>query len=222
MKDTPIKKGAIELYDTLYATYGNLNWWPASSPYEVMIGAVLTQNTAWENVEKAIANFKDSLQPEFIAETDTQILIDIIRPAGFFNQKAAYLKTLTAWYQQYNYTVQQVQARPLTELRKELLALRGIGPETADSILLYAFAFPSFVVDAYTKRLLSRLGISAGQNYDSIKNFFENQLPANAALFNNYHACIVIHAKTRCRSKPHCEACPFKECLTNHCLYCPS
>ncbi|MDR2296510.1 MAG: endonuclease, partial [Clostridiales Family XIII bacterium] len=126
-----------------------------------MVGAVLTQNTAWRNVEKAVARFADRLSPWFVAAAREADLAEIIRPAGFFNQKAAYLKTLTAWFARYAYSVSAVRAAPLPALRAELLALRGIGKETADSILLYAFGFPVFVIDAYTLRLLSRLTASA-------------------------------------------------------------
>ncbi len=201
------------IYDLLYARYGDLNWWPASSHYEVMVGAILTQNTAWSNVEKAIANFEDKLSPEYVEGLSLEKLSETIRPAGFFNQKSVYLKTLTEWYKGYNYSVEAVKSSKLDKLRKELLSLKGIGPETADSILLYAFEFPTFVVDAYTKRLLSRIPIDLPLEYDAIKSFFESNLPKDVKLYNNFHALIVINAKEYCKSKPRCDGCPLDKTL---------
>ena len=142
----------LSIYEALLAHYGELHWWPAETPYEMMVGAVLTQNTAWGNVEKAIANFGGSLSPEDVANANLAELTKIIRPAGFFNQKAAYLKAVTEWFAKYGYDVPAVQKEPLTKLRTELLSTKGVGQETADAILLYAFGFPTFVVDAYTVR----------------------------------------------------------------------
>jgi endonuclease-3 related protein len=137
------------IYRALFARYGNLRWWPAKTPYEVIVGAILTQNTAWGNVEKAIANFAGDLSPQRVVGLDLETLIEIIRPAGFFNQKAAYLREVTAWFGKYGFNATAVRKLPLEQIRAELLSVRGVGNETADSILLYAFGFPSFVVDAY-------------------------------------------------------------------------
>lgn len=197
------------IYDKLFSHYGELDWWPAKTPYEVMTGAVLTQNTAWSNVEKAISNFGGRLSPEFIENISSEELIEIIRPSGFYNQKAVYLKALTKWYKTYGYSVENVRQYPLNEVREELLAVRGLGFETADSILLYAFSFPTFVVDAYTKRLLERLGIDVNSDYSSIKFYFESRLKGDAPLYNNYHALIVINAKEHCKKKPLCAGCPL-------------
>jgi endonuclease-3 related protein len=198
------------LYARLHARYGDLRWWPAENPYEVMVGAVLTQNTAWSNVEKAIARFEGRLSPRFVETISEAELAEIIRPAGFFNQKTAYLKTLTAWFKQYGYDVSSVRAAPLADLRRELLALRGVGPETADSILLYAFAFPVFVIDAYTLRLLSRMTAPATPfRCDDARTLFAAGL--DASLYNNAHALIVIHAKEHCRAKPLCAGCPVAD-----------
>jgi endonuclease-3 related protein len=197
-----------QLYDILYARYGDLQWWPAKSPYEVMVGAILTQNTSWNNVEKALERFPEEIKPLFVAETDTEALIEIVRPAGFYNQKAVYLKTLTAWYERYDYSVSAVQAEPVQKIRSELLALRGIGKETADSILLYAFDFPAFVIDAYTLRLLKRLTASERLlSYDEAQAIFTAAL--DACKYNNMHAMIVVHAKEHCKSKPVCAGCPI-------------
>jgi endonuclease-3 related protein len=198
-----------ELYDKLYAAYGDLHWWPADTPYEVIVGAILTQNTAWGNVTLALNNFAGRLSPQFVLHAEPDALMEIIRPAGFFNQKCAYLKTVTAWFEGYGFDVETVRKRGLPRLRDELLALRGVGPETADSILLYAFDLPTFVVDAYTKRLLSRLTRGkAPTSYGAIKSYFEAHL--DASRYGNMHALIVEHAKTHCCSKPRCAGCPLR------------
>ena len=197
----------INIYETLFARYGDLHWWPAKTPYEVMVGAVLTQNTAWGNVEKAVANFGDALSPEALLDMSADNLTNIIRPAGFFNQKAAYLKAVTQWFAGYNFDVSTVQREPLKKLRPELLSVKGIGKETADSILLYAFGFPTFVVDAYTVRLCGRYPIDTGKSYDEVKSYFESNLHRNANVYNHYHALIVINGKEHCRKKPICEGC---------------
>jgi len=214
MNSSPSSLDLQALYHQLHAHYGNLNWWPAQSPYEMMVGAILTQNTNWRNVEKALANLPQPITPIYIEQADTEALKERIRPAGFFNQKAVYLKTLTAWYKNYDYSVTTVRKQPLGSLRKELLTLKGIGPETADAILLYAFGFPTFVIDAYTRRLLSRVSnADLPSGYGGLKALFEAQLPPDADLFNNYHACIVMFAKDYCQVKPLCKSCP----LSNKC-----
>ncbi len=204
----------INIYELLYKAYGDPGWWPADSPYEVIVGAVLTQNTVWSNVEKAIANFKGTLTPELIEDISVDELTKIIYPAGFFNQKAVYLKEITKWYKSYGYSVANVQKREQKALRKDILAVKGIGKETADSILLYAFGFPSFVVDAYTIRLLIRLGYTGQTLYDNVKLMFETALPRDTELYNRYHALIVVNAKMCCKKKPECSACPLN-------LVCP-
>jgi endonuclease-3 related protein len=199
----------LDVYETLFACYGNLRWWPAKTPYEVIAGAVLTQNTAWGNVEKAIANCGGALSPEFVLRADLEELTNIIRPAGFFNQKAAYLKDVTVWFAGYGFDVAVVRREPMNKVRSELLATRGVGKETADSILLYAFGFPTFVVDAYTVRLCDRYPIDACKGYDAIKAHFEGNIPDSEKIYNNFHALIVINAKDHCRKKPVCSGCPL-------------
>jgi endonuclease-3 related protein len=205
----------MELYNRLLDCYGEPRWWPADSPYEVIVGAVLTQNCAWNNVVKAIANIGDRLDPLFILNADDAELSGMIRPAGFFTQKAGYLKSVTRWYQRYNFDVETVKAEPLAKLRGELLSTRGIGRETADAILLYAFGLPTFVVDAYTARLNERLRLDAGKGYDDIKQSFESNLARanqnNVDVYNRYHALIVLHGKERCHKKPACAGCPLKD-----------
>ena len=206
----------IKIYDTLFAHYGGLDWWPADTPYEIITGAVLTQNTAWSNVEKAIANFGDKLKPEAVLSMKLPELSEIIRPAGFFNQKSVYIKAVTEWYANYGFDVENVQKEPFEKLRSELLGVKGIGRETADSILLYAFGFPTFVVDAYTIRLCERFPVKAGKGYEEVKAYFENNVAKDAEIYNNYHALIVINGKNHCRKKPLCNGCPLENmCAKN-------
>lgn len=197
------------LYRLLFRHYGPQHWWPAESPYEMMVGAILTQNTAWANVKKTIANFGEKLTPAFVTEISDGELEEIIRPSGFFRQKAARLKTLTGWYARYRYDIETARAQGTDTLRMELLALKGVGRETADSILLYALQKPVFVIDAYTRRVFARLGFAVPSEYEVFRRFFEENLPRDPALYNEYHALIVRHATTVCRKRPDCADCPF-------------
>ena len=197
------------IYQTLYAHFGDLRWWPADTPFEVMVGAILTQNTAWTNVEKAIKRFEGNLSPERILSLSLEDLQEIIRPAGFYRQKSQYLKAITEWFMTYNCDLDLIKNRPLADLRSELLEVRGVGNETADSILLYAFDFPNFVVDSYTLRPFSRIPIHAGKNYMEVKKFCEDKLPRDVELYNNYHALIVQNGKEHCKKKPVCQGCPL-------------
>jgi len=201
----------IDIHHRLRVRYGDPCWWPAETPYEVIVGAVLTQNTAWGNVEKAMNYFEGNLSPDLVAGLDRPALAEIIHPAGFFNQKAVYLQNVTLWFRQYGYSVETVQALPMARVREELLALKGVGRETADSVLLYAFGFPSFVVDAYTVRLVDRLPLPSDRDYESVKSYFERHLMTDAALFNEYHALIVINGNKHCRKKPVCGGCPLTD-----------
>jgi len=205
------KNRAVVVYDLLFERYGDLNWWPAETPYEVIVGAVLTQNTTWTNVEKAIAGFNGDLHPELILNTDIDALKEIIKPAGFANQKSAYLQAVTRWFMRYNFEVEAVSSEPLEKMRTELLAVQGVGQETADAILLYAFGFPTFVIDKYTMRLCERLPLEAGKTYGQVKNFFESNLTESVPLYNNYHALIVMQCKDHCRKSPNCEDCPLMD-----------
>jgi endonuclease-3 related protein len=207
------------IYSRLFERYGDLRWWPAKTPYEVMIGAILTQNTAWGNVEKALANFPAEPEPEFIENIELDDLARIIKPAGYFNQKSVYLKALTAWYKNYDYSVEKVRAKPLGLLREELLSVKGVGRETADSLLLYAFGLPSFVIDAYTIRLITRLdGLAEPPGYDSTQRLFAAGL--DASLYNNAHAMIVINAKEHCAAKPKCPGCPLADIGSEKSSHC--
>lgn len=199
----------LDIYQTLDAYYGDLHWWPAASCFEMMAGAILTQNTSWTQVERALAQLEGHLSAEGILALPLEELETRIRPAGFFRQKAQYLRTLAQWFLSYGGDLEAIRKRPLEELRPELLALRGVGRETADSILLYAFDFPSFVVDAYTRRLFDRLPVDAGSSYEAIKGYCESQLPQDLSLYQQFHALIVQNAKDHCRKKPLCAGCPL-------------
>lgn len=186
----------------MYTTYGPQNWWPADTPFEVMAGAVLTQNTAWTNVEKAIKNLKqvNCLTPERILTLDDKQLARLIRPSGYFNIKAKRLKNLCAWLpDKQGYQIKRHWQT--NKLRESILSVNGIGPETADDILLYAFERPVFVIDVYSRRLLARLGlINGNEKYETLRAFFEMALPADVPLYNEFHALIVRHAKEKCNN----------------------
>jgi endonuclease-3 related protein len=212
----------ITLFDRLMARYGKRHWWPADTPFEVCIGAILTQNTAWSNVEKAIANLKaaDALTPTVIRGLALDHLASLIRPSGFFNVKAVRLKGFVAWLdERHGGSLEQMFAADWREVRCDLLRVKGIGAETADSILLYAGGKPTFVVDAYTRRIFSRLGLlpEYATPYETVRELCLTQLPVDPQLFNEYHALIVEHAKTHCRSTPRCTDCP----LAGAPLHCP-
>lgn len=207
------------IFSTLLTTYGPRHWWPGETPFEVCVGAILTQNTNWGNVEKAIVNLKtaDRLSITGISTLLPDELAALIRPAGYFNVKATRLQAFTGFVQQqYHGSLDQLFAGPWQATRHELLMVKGIGPETADSILLYAGQKPSFVVDAYTRRIFSRLGLVDEQiSYDQLRNYFMDRLTLNTALFNEYHALIVELGKQACRPSPRCAAC----CLSAGCQY---
>ncbi len=200
------------IYRHLHACYGHQQWWPGETPFEIIVGAVLTQNTAWSNVEKAIANLKthQALSPGAILDAPDRRLAQWLRPSGYFNVKARRLRNVCQWYvQQGGYS--RLKYRHTAALRRALLAINGVGPETADDILLYAFGRPVFVIDAYTRRLLGRLGLVADSvGYESLRLAMETALGADAALFNDYHAQIVRHAREVCRARPQCGDCVLR------------
>ncbi|MGR0479958.1 MAG: endonuclease III domain-containing protein [Candidatus Electronema sp. V4] len=201
-----------EIYDRLLAHFGPQHWWPGDSPFEIMVGAVLTQNTNWQNVEKAIANLKAAgqLDPAQLAALSTEELAELIRPAGYHNLKAARLKNLLALIEEQG-GVEALLAQPTATLRELLLRVKGIGPETADSIVLYAASRPVFVVDTYTHRIFSRHGlISEDSDYFQMQELFMTHLEEDAAFFNEYHALFVRVGKEFCRkSTPKCDGCPL-------------
>lgn len=211
----PNLRGYIDL---LLSHFGPQHWWPAESPFEVMVGAVLTQNTAWGNVERAIANLKAAglLEPPALAAVSEERLRDLIRPAGYFRQKARKLSALLEWFVgNYGGSIEKLRKQSQEQLREELLEIWGIGPETADSILCYALGFPVFVVDEYTTRVLSRHGlIPSGAGYDTVQELAYEQLPRDTEYLNEAHALFVAVGKNFCRPRtPQCIPCPLRGLL---------
>lgn len=202
-----------QIYSLLKKRYGPQNWWPAKTPFEVVVGALLTQNTSWKNVEKAIGNLRKEGLLSFnkIRKVHPKLLGRIIRPAGYFNVKARRLKNLIAFLdQECGGKLNGFFKEEVRGLRSKLLSVNGVGPETADSILLYAAYKPIFVIDAYTKRIFSRLGFTAPHaDYETLQRFFMGHLPRRRGLYNEYHALIVEHAKTTCQPRPKCGHCPL-------------
>jgi len=221
------------LYQTLIENFGKQNWWPIDKSYheknnsdprfETIIGAILTQNTAWLNVEKALHNLKSEnlMDIKKISDIDIKLLQKMIKPSGFFNQKAKRLKNIASYlHKNYQDDLDCFFSRNLYEIREELLSLYGIGPETADSILLYAGGMPIFVVDSYTKRICKRLPLDTNISYDEIQEYFERNIRKDhskkeiAQIYNELHALIVRLAKNYCKKKPECSQCPLqKKCM---------
>ncbi len=201
----------MAVFQTMLKTYGPQGWWPGETAFEVMAGAILTQNTAWPNVEKAISNLKRAgvFSAVGLLDMPHEALAKLIRPSGYFNIKADRLQQFCHFLQEQG-GVEILGDIKTTRLRKLLLGVKGVGPETADDMLLYAFQRPVFVIDAYTRRIFSRLGMVSGdESYEVLRMGFESALEADAVLFNEYHALIVRHAKTFCSKKPKCAGCPL-------------
>jgi endonuclease III related protein len=206
-----MKETLLHIFDLLLAQYGPLHWWPAETPFEVCVGAILTQNTNWRNVEKAIVNLKQEgvLTAEALRDLPRERLAALIQPSGFFNVKSVRLQAFINWlHDRYGGSLENMFRGDWRELREDLLKVKGIGRETCDSILLYAGHKPTFVVDAYTVRLFSRLGLVREKaGYEEVRALFMANLPGDAGLFNEYHALIVRHGKDHCRTKPRCSGC---------------
>ncbi len=207
-----------KVYETLQEYFGDLHWWPGDSPFEVIVGAILTQNTAWKNVETAVGRLKagDLIHPARLRQLADQHLADLIRPAGYYRVKTKRLKAFLQFlYQEYQDDLDALFAEDLWVLRKRLLLVYGIGEETADSILLYAAGKPVFVVDAYTRRIMQRHRFISGKaRYADIQTLFMTSLPRNTPLFNQYHALLVNTGKQFCRKQnPKCEICPLQSFL---------
>lgn len=202
-----------QLYRRTFKHYGPLNWWPGETPFEVMVGAILTQNTAWTNVEKAIRNLKRHhlLNPQKLLKLPPKTLARLIRPAGYFNVKTKRLRHFLQFLMaEYGGNISRMRCRPTAELREKLLAVNGIGPETADSILLYALGKPVFVIDAYTQRILSRhYLIKKETSYEALQDFFVRRFKPDVSFYNEYHAQLVNVGKDFCRKKPRCDQCPL-------------
>lgn len=218
--DRSIQRHLTEVYCLLFDHYGPQQWWPADTPFEVIVGAILTQSAAWGNVEQAIANLKQAgaLSPASLRGLPTTELAKLIRPSGYYNAKALKLKSLVEYLgAEYQDSLDGLFSLDVPRLRSELLAIHGIGPETADSIILYAARKPVFVIDAYTRRILGRLGLGPPRSdYAALQKLFMENLPNEEKLFNEYHALLVRHGKEVCRRAPLCHQC----CLTNLTAQC--
>ncbi len=209
-----INEQLTEIYRLLFESFGPQHWWPGETQFEIIIGAILTQNTSWANVEKAIANLKsaDLLNPESLHSLDHSQLAELIRPAGYFNIKAKRLKSFLDWlFENYDGRLRNLEGVETYQLRTGLLSVKGIGPETADSILLYAFGRPVFVVDAYTARIAVRHQlIEPDAGYEQLQDLFQSNLQQDVQLFNEYHALLVRLGKDFCKPRPKCPACPLQ------------
>jgi endonuclease-3 related protein len=220
--------GTGEIYSALLKSYGKQGWWPVydtgtsasrygtgspvndSERFEIVIGAILTQNIAWKNVEKALGSLikKGILSPVKLHRAKDPLIAECIRPAGYFNQKTKKIKNFLSWFREYNYSFDELDKFKTPELRNKLLEINGVGPETADSILLYALNRKIFVVDAYTRRIFSRLKLTGpDENYDSVQQFFHREFKGGIKKYNEFHALIVAHGKDICKNRPLCDKC---------------
>ncbi len=208
----------MRIYGLLNDYFGNLNWWPGDTPFEVIVGAILTQNTAWRNVEIAIANLRAAgmLSPKALVQVEDNTLAGLIRPSGYYNVKTQRLKAFLRFlHVEFGGSLERMFAEETAHLREILLKVKGIGEETADSILLYAGNKPVFVVDAYTQRILRRHGIvHEDMDYGQIQALFMKQVPARISLYNQYHALLVNTGKSFCLKVPRCDDCPLRTLLT--------
>jgi endonuclease-3 related protein len=210
-----ISERLTEIYKLLFDRFGPQKWWPGETQFEIITGAILTQNTNWANVEKAIANLKSAhlLTPEKLHHLNVSELAEFIRPAGYYNIKANRLKSFLSWlFHNYDGQLENLEGLDTDRLRAEFLAIKGIGRETADSILLYAFGRPVFVVDAYTARVAVRHGlIEPEADYEQLRELFQSNLPQEPQLFNEFHALLVRLGKDFCRPKARCPGCPLEK-----------
>ncbi|HEA47023.1 MAG TPA: hypothetical protein ENH97_01260 [bacterium] len=204
----------VQIYKRLLKHFGRQHWWPADTPFEVIVGAILTQQTTWRNVEKAIDSLKEDnlLDISSLARVNLRRLEKVIRPAGYFHQKAERLRGVCQYiYKNYGDDLDKLFSQPIPNLREELLSLKGLGLETVDSIILYAANKPVFVIDAYTKRMAHRLGMTNLDKYEDLRRYFENYLPNDLELYQEFHALIVELGKNYCKTKPNCQPCPLRK-----------
>lgn len=208
------KHDLLTIYHSLFERFGPQHWWPGETPFEMIIGAVLTQNTSWTNVEKAISSLKASghFSPDKLFELPAETLAGLIRSSGYFNIKAKRLKNFLSFlFEEYEGNIDKLLREDCSTLRHKLLKVNGLGPETVDSILLYAAGYPVFVVDAYTRRIFSRHGFETMEHgYDKIQSLFMDNIRKDPVLFNEYHALIVRVGKELCKKKPLCNLCPLE------------
>ena len=211
---TTVGRELKAMYDVLLMHYGPQAWWPGETRFEVIVGAVLTQNTNWSNVEKAIHNLReaDLLDVERLAHASVARLAELVRPSGYYNVKSRRLKSVVGWiWREYEGDLDAMFGQPTDTLREQLLSIHGVGRETADSILLYAGRHPTFVVDAYTVRVAVRHGLIDGEaDYESLKALFEDNLPVDEPMYNEYHALVVAVGKQHCRPTARCDGCPLE------------
>jgi endonuclease-3 related protein len=214
MDNQLVNQELLDIYHRLMARYGPQYWWPAPEPFEIIVGAILTQSAAWRNVEKAIANLKvaRALSPEALRRLSLSEVAALIYPCGYYNAKALKLKSLASWLgKYYNDNLNNLFIGDTDHLRQQLLSIHGIGQETADSIILYAAHKPVFVIDAYTRRIINHIGLAPASNsYIAYQALFMNNLPTDTGLFNEYHALLVHLGKTLCKKVPRCDICPLK------------
>lgn len=211
-------RSLLSIYRTLLGHFGPQYWWPAKTEFEMLVGAILTQNTHWRNVEKALTNLSSHLEPHALLSLSQTDLSELIRPSGYYNQKAHRLLLFTRWLTETFESIEHAKQSKTCTLRASLLTLTGIGPETADSMLVYTFKKPVFIIDAYTRRIFSRLGYNVPVSYEAFRQQLETALGNHLSveLCNEFHALIVIEAKEFCKVKPHCLPCP----LHKQCAYC--
>ncbi len=219
MDNQALRQVLLNIYQQLMARYGPQYWWPAPEPFEIIVGAILTQSAAWGNVEKAIANLKSAgaLSSSALRRLPLAELARLIHPCGYYNAKALKLKSFAHWLgEHYNDNLSKLFAHDIDYLRQQLLSVHGIGQETADSIILYAANKPIFVIDAYTRRIINRIGLAAvGNSYNAYQTLFMDNLPTDTRLFNEYHALLVRLGKEACRRRPSCPQC----CLNDSCQF---
>ncbi len=201
------------IFEALNAHFGDLQWWPGETPFEIIVGAILTQNTNWKNVATAIAALKVAglLTPRELYDAEDTVVASLIRPSGYYNIKTKRLRAFLVFlHTRYGGDLNAMFDEDMWTLRQQLLSIKGIGAETADSILLYGGAKPVFVVDAYTRRILDRHGLTTpAWSYGEVQSLFMDHLRQNTLLYNQYHALLVQAGKEFCRKKPRCEACPL-------------
>ncbi|MEL6711234.1 MAG: hypothetical protein AAFP10_04265 [Pseudomonadota bacterium] len=211
----------ITLYHQLREAYGpQPDWWPGDNPFEIAVGAILTQNTRWQHAASAVANLKqaDLLDSKTLLDASPNVIAMHLKPAGYHNLKTRRLQNL-CYYLETHGGVAALQTLPLATARAGLLAVNGIGPETADDILLYALNRPVFVIDLYTRRLLARYGLATGNEpYDQLRVYMEQDLPADTTLYQEYHALIVLHAQRSCKKQPHCDQCALQMHCSAYCI----
>lgn len=204
-----------EIYKILFDEMGPQGWWPAESDFEMMIGSILVQNTNWGNVDLALKKLNGDLTPQRLEEFELDEIAERIHPSGFYNQKAKTIKAFLAWYKKYDYQVERVRDQEAVGLRKELLGVRGIGRETADCMLTYAFAKPVFIVDAYARRIFERIGVQLPKGYEACRKVIEGAIAKDLDVYGEYHALLVELGKKACKKKPQCKECPLlKICRT--------